>query len=53
MFGGRWRKITSVTFVTHEQNALSLCPAEAPGNLVAVGIPCLSVRRRQTESCLF
>ena len=39
--------INSVTFVTDEQNALSLCPAEGPGNLVAVRIPCLSVWRSQ------
>ena len=37
--------IKSVTFVTDEQNALSLCPAEGPENLVAVRIPRLSVRR--------
>ena len=39
--------INSVTFVTDEQNARSLCPAEGPANLVAVRIPRLSVRRRQ------
>ena len=39
--------MNSVTFVTDEQNALSLCPAEAPANLVAVRIPRLSVRHRQ------
>ncbi len=35
--------INSVTFVTDEQNARSLCPAEGPANLVAVRIPRLSV----------
>ena len=39
--------INSVTFITDEQNARSLCPAEAPANLVAVRIPRLSVRHRQ------
>ena len=39
--------INSVTFITDEQNALSLCPAEGPANLVAVRIPRLSVRHRQ------
>jgi hypothetical protein len=37
-------KINSTTFVTDEQNALSLCPAQDPANLVAVRIGCLSVR---------
>ena len=44
--------INSVTFVTDEQNALSLCPAEGPANLVAVRIPRLSVRRRQPHMYL-
>jgi hypothetical protein len=39
--------INSVTFVTDEQNAHSLCPAEGPANLVAVRIPRLSVWHRQ------
>jgi hypothetical protein len=34
-----WSKIKSVTFVTDEQNALSLCPVEVPANLVVVRIP--------------
>ena len=37
----------SATFVTDERNAVSLCPAERPANLVAVRIRCLSVRRMQ------
>ena len=36
-------KINSVTFVTDEQNTLSLCRAEGPSNLVIVRIRCLSV----------
>ena len=39
--------INAGNFVTDEQNACSLCPAEGPANLVAVRIPRLSVRRRQ------
>ena len=41
-----WNNINSVTFVTDEQNARSLCPAESPGHLVVVRIPRLPVRRR-------
>jgi hypothetical protein len=37
-------EINSVTFVTDEQNALSLCLVQDPANLVAVRIGCLSVR---------
>ena len=44
--------INAVTFVTDEQNAHSLCPAEGPANLVAVRIPRLSVRRRQSPMYL-
>ena len=40
-----YNNINSVTFVTDEQNALSLCPAEGPANLVAVRIRCVSVLR--------
>jgi hypothetical protein len=40
-------KINSSTFVTDEQNTLSLCPAQDPTNLVAVRIGCLSVRCMQ------
>ncbi len=29
-----WRKINCATFVTDEQNELSLCPAEGPRNLL-------------------
>ena len=47
-----WRNMNAVTFVTDEQNALSLCPAEGPANLVAVRIPRLSVRRRQPHMYL-
>ena len=39
-----WSKMNSVTFVTDEQNVLSLCPGEDPTNLVAVRIRCRSVR---------
>ena len=42
-----WRKMNSGTFVTDEQNVLSLCPEEGPTNLVAVRIRCLSVWHRQ------
>jgi len=42
-----WRKMKSVTFVTDEQNVLSLCPGERPTNLVTVRIRCLSVQRIQ------
>jgi hypothetical protein len=38
-----WSKINSATFVTEEQNAFSLCPAEGPANLDAVRIRCVSV----------
>ena len=38
-----WIKINSATFVTEEQNAFSLCPAEGPRNLIAVRIRCVSV----------
>ena len=41
--------INAVTIVTDEQNARSLCPPKGPANLVAVRIPRLSVRRRQTH----
>ena len=40
-----WRKMNCATFVTDEQNALSLCPAEGPRNLLAVRIRCVSVLR--------
>ena len=39
-----WSKMNSDTFITDEQNVLSLCPTEGPANLVAVRIRCLSVR---------
>ena len=42
-----WSNMNSTVFVTDEQNAHSLCPAEDVANLVAVRIRCLSVRRRQ------
>ncbi len=42
-----WRKMNSTTFVTDEQNALSLCPPEGPTNLVTVRIRCLSVGHMQ------
>ncbi len=38
-----WRKINSATFVTEEQNTISLCPVEDPTNLDAVRIRYLSV----------
>ncbi len=38
-----WSKINSVTFVTDEQNELSLCPGEDPPNLVVVRIRGLSM----------
>ena len=41
--------MNSVAFVTDEQNARSLCPVEGVGNLVAVRIRYLSVRRMQTH----
>jgi hypothetical protein len=44
--------INAVTFVTDEQNARSLCPAEGPANLVAVRIPRLSVWHRQSHMYL-
>jgi hypothetical protein len=37
------RKINCSTLVTDEQNTLSLCPAEAPANLVTVRITCFSL----------
>ena len=40
-----WSNMNSAAFVTDEQNARSLCPAEGAANLVAVRICCLSVRR--------
>ncbi len=40
-----WRKINCATFVTDEQNALSLCPAKGRRNFLAVRIPCVSVVR--------
>ena len=40
-----WSNMNSAAFVTDEQNARSLCPAEGAANLVAVRIRCLSVRR--------
>ena len=42
-----WRNMNAVTFVTDEQNALSLCPPEGPANLVVVRIRSLSVRRME------
>ena len=42
-----WRNMNAVTFVTDEQNTLSLCPPEGPGNLVVVRIRSLSVRRME------
>ena len=42
-----WSNMNSAAFVTDEQNARSLCPAEGAANLVAVRIRCLSVRRMQ------
>jgi hypothetical protein len=42
-----WSNKNSATFLTDEQNALSLCPAQGVANLVAVRIRCLSVRRMQ------
>ena len=42
-----WRNMNTVTFVTDEQNALSLCPPEGPANLVVVRIRGLSVRRME------
>ena len=42
-----WRKMNSVTFVTDEQNALSLCPPEGQVNLVVVRIRCLPLRHMQ------
>jgi hypothetical protein len=44
--------INAGNFVTDEQNACSLCPAEGPANLVAVRIPRLSVRSRQPHMYL-
>jgi hypothetical protein len=40
---GVWINMNAATFVTDEQDALSLCPAEDVANLVAVRIRCLSV----------
>ena len=37
------RKINGVTLVMDEQNTLSLCPGEGPGNLFPVRIRCVSV----------
>ena len=37
--------MNAATFVTDEQNALSLCPAEGPANMVPVRIRGLSVCR--------
>jgi hypothetical protein len=42
-----WRNMNVVTFVTDEQNSLSLCPGEGPANLVAVRIRSLSVLRME------
>ena len=43
-----WSNMNSAAFVTDEQNARSLCPAEGAANLVAVRICCLSVRRMRS-----
>ncbi len=40
------------TFVTDEQNALSLCPAEGPTNMIAVRIRGLSVCRMDPHTYL-
>ena len=40
-----FRKNNYATFVTDEQNALSLCPAKGRRNLLAVRIPSVSVLR--------
>jgi hypothetical protein len=40
-----WSNMKAATFVTDEQNALSLCPAEGPANMVPVRIRGLSVCR--------
>ncbi len=40
-----WRKIKCVSFVTDEQNALSLCPTTGRRNFLPVRIPCVSVLR--------
>ena len=40
-----WSNMNAATFETDEQNALSLCPAEGPANMVAVRIRGLSVCR--------
>ena len=47
-----WSNINAATFVTDEQNALSLCPAEGPAKLVAVRIRGLSLRRMQPHTYL-
>ncbi len=38
-----WTKINYATFLTDEQNTLSLCPVEDPRNLFVVRIRCVSV----------
>ena len=42
-----WINMNSSTFVTDEENALSLCPAEGPSCLVVVRIHGLSVRHME------
>ncbi len=41
-----YRKIYCATFVTDEQNTLSLCPTEGPRNWFDVRIRCVSVLRK-------
>ena len=40
-----WSNMNAATFVTDEQNTLSLCPTEGPTNMVTVRIRGLSVCR--------
>jgi hypothetical protein len=42
-----WCNNNSTTFVTDEQNTLSLCPMEGEANVVTVRIRCLSVCHMQ------
>ena len=47
-----WSTMNAATFVTDEQNALSLCPAEETANLVAVRIRGFSLRHMETHTYL-
>jgi hypothetical protein len=47
-----WSNMNAATFVTDEQNALSLCPPEGPANLVVIRIRGLSLRRMEPHTYL-